>query len=344
MNESQQIGQKRRKRTLTASGDALVSRLQAHIIGQPQAVKAVAPYVRMFQAGLAPEGRPAGVFLFLGPTGTGKTRTVEALAEVLHGSRKSLLRIDCGEYQMDHEVAKLVGAPPGYLGHRETHPVLTQARLAAVTSERCPLSIVLFDEVEKAAPSLTRLLLGILDKASLRLGDNNTVNFERTLIFLTSNVGARTMQRALRPGFGFEHANQVVAAEPERMEKIAIRAAQRSFAPEFLNRVDVAVTYQPLSDTALNEILDLQIRELQEHISSRLGSRAFSLEVPSRVRAFLLKKGVSAEYGAREIRRTVQQHLTQPLAALVADGLVRPGQLVRADLDRSSEHLSLKAA
>src|SRR5688572_23091016 len=166
----------------------------------------IASCVRMYEAGLNPEGRPAGVFLLLGPTGTGKTRTVEALAEVLHGSRRHHLRIDCGEYQMDHEVAKLTGAPPGYLGHRETHPVLTQARLAAVTSQASSISIVLFDEIEKASPSLTRLLLGVLDKASLRLGDNNVVNFERSLIFLTSNVGARGMQEELGPSVGFSRS------------------------------------------------------------------------------------------------------------------------------------------
>src|SRR3954470_23238137 len=145
-------------------------------------------YLYMFQAGLGPEGRPAGVFLLLGPTGTGKTRTVEALAEVLHGSPKNVLRIDCGEFQMDHEVAKLIGAPPGYLGHRETHPILTQQRLTGVTSEHSPLSLVLFDEIEKAAPSMTRVLLGVLDKGTLRLGDNSNVNFEKTLVFLTSNL------------------------------------------------------------------------------------------------------------------------------------------------------------
>ena len=127
-------------------------------------------------AGLAPEGGPVGVFLLLGPTGTGKTRTVEALAEILHGSDKSILRVDCGEFQMEHEVAKLVGAPPGYLGHRETQPMLTQQKLAAVASEDCNLSLVLFDEIEKATPSMTRLLLAVLDKAALRLGDNTTVN------------------------------------------------------------------------------------------------------------------------------------------------------------------------
>src|SRR6476659_240513 len=164
--------------------------LTVRVVGQPQAMTQIVPYVQMHQAGLAPEGRPAGVFLLLGPTGTGKTRTVEALADVLHGTEKHLLRVDCGEFQMEHEVAKLIGAPPGYLGHRETPAMLTQQKLGAVTSESCNLALILFDEIEKAAPSMTRLLLGVLDKALLRLGDNTSVNFERTLIFLTSNLGA----------------------------------------------------------------------------------------------------------------------------------------------------------
>src|SRR4029077_14898565 len=173
--------------------------------------KTIVPYIQMFQAGLAPEGRPVGVFLLLGPTGTGKTRTVEALAEVLHGSAKSLLKIDCGEYQMEHEVAKLIGAPPGYLGHRETQPALTQQKLAAVASEKCGLTLVLFDEIEKAAPSMARLMLGLLDRGILRLGDNSQVNFEKTIIFMTSNLGAREMMREMMPEFGFQSA---AAIEP----------------------------------------------------------------------------------------------------------------------------------
>src|SRR6202790_1080092 len=182
----------------------LTAVLAQKVVGQPVATKTIVPYVQMFQAGLAPEGRPVGVFLLLGPTGTGKTRTVEALAEVLHGSAKNVLKIDCGEYQMEHEVAKLIGAPPGCLGHREPHPVLPQQRLAAVTSDKCALSLVLFDEIEKAAPSLPRLLLGVLDKGVLRLGDNSTVNFEKSLVFLTSNLGAREMMKEINPDFGFQ--------------------------------------------------------------------------------------------------------------------------------------------
>src|SRR5438270_4408599 len=218
--------------------DDMGAAMARKIIGQPDAVNGIIPFIRMFQAGLAPEGQPAGVFLLLGPTGTGKTRTVEALAEVLHGTARHVLRIDCGEFQMEHEVAKLIGAPPGYLGHRETHPILTQQRLLAATSERSPLSLVLLDEIEKAAPSMTRILLGILDKGTLRLGDNSNVNFERSLIFLTSNLGARQMANALNPAFGLCSCTPPQADLGRKLERIGTAAVRRRFSPEFVNRID----------------------------------------------------------------------------------------------------------
>src|ERR1700704_3012435 len=208
----------------------LATQLSRKVVGQPAAGEIIIPYIQMFQAGLAPEGRPVGVFLLLGPTGTGKTKTVEALAEVIHGSEKNLLKVDCGEFQMEHEVAKLIGAPPGYLGHRETQPILTQQKLNSVTSEKSALSIVLFDEIEKAAPSMTRLLLGILDKATLRLGDNNVVNFEKSLIFLTSNLGARNMMKELNPEFGFGGALGMPTGDKRgKLESIAMNAVRRQF-------------------------------------------------------------------------------------------------------------------
>ncbi|HYO81823.1 MAG TPA: AAA family ATPase [Bryobacteraceae bacterium] len=333
-----------RTRRVGNAADGLLSQLTERVIGQPQAMTAIAPYVRMYEAGLNPEGRPAGVFLLLGPTGTGKTRTVEALAEVLHGNARNLIRIDCGEYQLEHETAKLVGAPPGYLGHRETHPVLTQARLAAVTTQHSSLSLVLFDEVEKAAPSMTRLMLGMLDKATLRLGDNNIVNFERSLIFMTSNVGAAGMQALLDRSFGFGgEATSADNAAPQ-LDRIALNAARKAFAPEFLNRVDAIVSYQPLSPNSLEQILDLQLQDLQNHIDSRLGDRAFRVDITPRGRKFLLGNGASIEYGAREIKRAVHKHLTQRLAVLVTEGSIRPGARVRADHGDATDQLSLKAA
>ena len=226
----------------------LTSVLSQKVVGQPAATRVIVPYIQMFQAGLAPEGRPVGVFLLLGPTGTGKTKTVEALAEVLHGSEKNVLKVDCGEFQMEHEVAKLIGAPPGYLGHRETQPMLTQQKLNAVTSEKCNLSLVLFDEIEKAAPSMTRLLLGVLDKGVLRLGDNSTVNFEKSLVFLTSNLGAREMMREINPEFGFQSVKSSERSDlTSKLQNIALVAVRKRFSPEFVNRIDCIITYQPLT-------------------------------------------------------------------------------------------------
>jgi ATP-dependent Clp protease ATP-binding subunit ClpA len=326
----------------TAPLDDQLAQLEQRLVGQNDALGRILPYVHMHQAGLAPENRPVGVFLLLGPTGTGKTRTVEVLAESLHGSDRTLLRVDCGEFQMEHEVAKLIGAPPGYLGHRETQPMLNQQKLNAATSEHSNLSIVLFDEIEKAATSLQRLLLGVLDKATLKLGDNSSVNFERSLIFMTSNLGAKAMMRELTPDFGFEA--MLPRDRPDlsgKLQKIGLSAVRRKFSPEFVNRIDSVVTYQPLSAQALAAIIEHQLADLQQHINKRLGPRAFRIATTRAARAFLLRVGTSTEYGARELKRTVLRHITQPLAQMVASGRVDPGSRVTVDAEPGGEGLRL---
>ncbi len=310
----------------------LAARFEKLLVGQAGAGKQILPFLQMYQAGLSPENRPAGVFLLLGPTGTGKTRTVEALAEAMHGSSRNLLRVDCGEFQMEHEVAKLMGAPPGYLGHRETQPLLSQARLNAVASERCPLSILLLDEIEKAAPSMMRILLGVLDRGQLRLGDNNLVSLERTIIFMTSNLGAESMQRELAPTMGFGAMVSAPEQMLQRLEAIGLAAAKKKFSPEFMNRIDAVVTYSPLDDEAIDAILTLQLRQIQEHIQCRLANRAFRIHVSPKLRRFLVAKGVSREYGARELKRTIQRFVLQPLSIVVTSGQAYPGSLVTLDL------------
>jgi ATP-dependent Clp protease ATP-binding subunit ClpA len=336
--------QGRAKKPASDPIEDLVTALSRKVVGQPAATKVIVPYIQMFQAGLAPEGRPVGVFLLLGPTGTGKTKTVEALAEVLHGSEKNVLKVDCGEFQLEHEVAKLIGAPPGYLGHRETQPVLTQQKLNAVTSEKCSLSLVLFDEIEKAAPSMTRLLLGVLDKGALRLGDNSTVNFEKSLVFLTSNLGAREMMHEINPEFGFQ---SVKGGERTgltgKLQSIGMVSVRKRFSPEFVNRIDCIITYQPLSPEALSAILDLQMTDLQNHVNTRLGSRSFTLEISLDARQFLLEKGSSPEYGARELNRTIHRFLTQPLATLVAANQVSPGAKVLVEVAGNRDKLNIQS-
>jgi len=320
----------------------LVTLLSQKVVGQSAATKAIVPYVYMYQSGLAPAGRPAGVFLLLGPTGTGKTKTVEAIAELLHGNEKKILKIDCGEFQMEHETAKLVGAPPGYLGHRETTPMLTQQQLKEVTSRECDLALVLFDEIEKAAHSITKLLLGILDKGTLRLGDNTTVDFEKSLIFFTSNLGAREMMKEINPNIGFQSATAKSQTDLKtRLESIALGAVRKRFSPEFVNRIDAVVTYNPLDAEAIETILEHDLRALQDHVNLRLGERYFSIDVTQEAKQFLLHKGVSQEYGARELKRTIHRQLTQPLATMVARGEILPGAQVSVSLNDASKSLSI---
>src|SRR4051794_32642126 len=345
ITEKPKNSQNRNKKQSADLVEDLDAVLSQKVVGQPAATKVIVPYIQMYQAGLAPEGRPVGIFLLLGPTGTGKTKTVEALAEVLHGSEKNVLKVDCGEFQMEHEVAKLIGAPPGYLGHRETQPMLTQQKLNAVTSERCSLSLVLFDEIEKAAPSMTRLLLGVLDKGLLRLGDNSTVNFEKSLVFLTSNLGAREMMREINPDFGFQSVKPTERVDlTSKLQNIALVSVRKRFSPEFVNRIDCIITYQPLTIESLSTILDQHIIDLQDHVNTRLGNRSFTLDVPFETRQFLLTKGTSSEYGARELNRTIHRFLTQPLATMVATNQVNPGARVWVEVDQTAEKLNIRSA
>jgi ATP-dependent Clp protease ATP-binding subunit ClpA len=335
----------RPRKQISEPAEDLTSILSSKVVGQPNVINVIVPYIEMFQAGLAPENRPVGVFLLLGPTGTGKTRTVEALAETLHGSSRNVLKIDCGEFQMEHEVAKLIGAPPGYLGHRETQPMLSQQKLTSVTTDNCGLSLVLFDEIEKAAPSLTRLLLGVLDRGVLRLGDNSVVNFEKSLVFLTSNLGAKEMMREINPDFGFQSATVSGTREDltQKLQGIALVSVRKKFSPEFINRIDHVITYRPLDAESFSAITDHEVANLQNHVNTRLGTRCFTIEVPFETRQWLIERGTSPEYGARELKRTIHKHLTQPLATLVAKNQIEPGARVRIEINPDQQSLSLRA-
>ena len=326
----------------SGAGERLATLLGGKVVGQPTALQTILPSIHLHRSGLAPEGRPVGAFLLLGPTGTGKTRTVEAIAEVLHGSARAVLRIDCGEFQSDHEIAKLIGAPPGYVGHFESKPRLSAENLDKVRSEGSDLALILFDEVEKAAPAMAPLLLSLLDRATLTLGNGDEVDFTRTLIFFTSNLGAREMMEEIRPHLGFDTGEIRSPAELRgRLEGISRRAAEKHFPPEFLNRIDQIVTYRPLDAASLVAILENHVLELQRHVHTRLGRRSFEIEVAPAARYFMIDRGTSLEYGARELRRVIHKHLTQPVAEMVANGRIEPGNVVTVDLDESGEGFEL---
>jgi ATP-dependent Clp protease ATP-binding subunit ClpB len=319
--------------------------LRRKIVGQDQAVDKVTEIYQMFLAGLNAPGRPVGNLLFLGPTGSGKTRVVEALAESLFGDARACIKIDCAEFQHSHEIAKLIGSPPGYLGHRETHPLLTQEALNQWHTDKLKLSILLFDEIEKASDSLWQLLLGILDKATLTLGDNRRVDLSQCIIIMTSNLGAGEMTNLVDGGMGFAtQATEVDAKLDEKISRTAVEAARRKFTPEFMNRIDRVVVFKTLRAEHLSQILEIELGMVQQRVLQAAGANQFVFNCTSKVKEFLLQEGTDPRYGARHLKRAIERNIVFPLANLVATGQVKLGDFVRIDLTGESHLTFVKEA
>jgi ATP-dependent Clp protease ATP-binding subunit ClpB len=307
-------------------------RLKRKVVGQHEAAQAIVDLYQVFCAHLNPSSRPTGNLLFLGPTGTGKTRVVEATAEVLFGDPRAVIKVDCAEFQHSHEIAKLIGSPPGYLGHRETHPQITQEALAQYHTDKLKISFLLFDEIEKASDALWQLLLGILDKATLTLGDNRRVDLSQTMIFMTSNLGGGEITELMTRGMGF--APEVPAdARPRLDEKVgrtATEAAKRKFAPEFMNRIDKVVVFDPLRSEQLEQILDVELGMVQQRVLETAKGR-FLISVTQSAREFLLREGTDMKYGARHLKRAIERHMVYPLARLLATDQLNAGDMLLID-------------
>jgi ATP-dependent Clp protease ATP-binding subunit ClpB len=312
--------------------------LRRKIVGQEVALEKVVEIYQMFLAGLNAPSRPIGNFLFLGPTGSGKTRIVEAMAETLFGDPKAVIKIDCAEFQHSHEIAKLIGSPPGYLGHRETHPLLTQEALNQFHTDKLKLTLLLFDEIEKASDSLWQLLLGILDKATLTLGDNRRVDLSACMIFMTSNLGAGEMSDLITGGRGFvaqEMTSIVDNKMDDKLTRTAIDAARRKFSPEFMNRIDKTVVFKMLRPEHLEQILEIELGMVQQRILQATGNSQFVFSCTPAVKKFLLSEGTDPKYGARHLKRSIEKNIVFPLANLVATGQIKLGDFIR--IDRTAE-------
>ena len=338
------------KRKLIALDPTCKSAVAAHfetglrnrVVGQDRAIRGITSLYQVFQAGLTNSTRPLGSMLFLGPTGSGKTHVVEAAAEVLFGDRNAVIKIDCAEFQHSHEIAKLIGSPPGYLGHRETSPLLTQENLEKYRTERDPFTLVLFDEIEKASDALWQLLLGMLDKATLTLGDNRRVDFSQTMIFMTSNLGAKEMSDLITGSIGFAPSKGGSMAAEELDQKIyrtASEAARRKFSPEFMNRIDKIVVFRSLKHQELCQILDLELKLVQRRVDEGTGAR-FLISVTDSAREFLLSEGIEYRYGARHLKRAIERFLVNPLANLSATGQLRLGDVVVVDMNEETQKLA----
>jgi ATP-dependent Clp protease ATP-binding subunit ClpB len=308
--------------------------LRRRIVGQDAAIEKVTEIYQMFLAGLNAPGRPVGSLLFLGPTGSGKTRVVEAMAEALFGDPRACIKIDCAEFQHSHEIAKLIGSPPGYLGHRETHPLLTQEALNQWHTEKLKLTVLLFDEIEKASDALWQLLLGILDKATLTLGDNRRVDFSHCVIVLTSNLGAAEMNEMINGAMGFHRPSALIDVHiDEKITRTAQEAARRKFSPEFMNRIDKMVVFKMLKPEHLEQILEIELGMVQQRVLQSSGNNQFVFSCTQRLKEFLIEQGTDAKYGARHLKRAIEKNIVFPLANLVATAQVKLGDFVRIDLN-----------
>ncbi|MDQ6787392.1 MAG: AAA family ATPase [Acidobacteriota bacterium] len=317
-------------------------KLSAFIVGQERAVRRMSGLFQIYLAGMNNPARPIGTMLFLGPTGSGKTRVVEAAASVLFGEPHAVVKIDCAEFQHSHEIAKLIGSPPGYLGHRETSPMLTQENLDKAHTEDTKITFVLFDEIEKASDALWQLLLGILDKATLTLGDNRRVDFSKTVVIMTSNLGAREMSDMISGGIGFAPAKNGKNADDNEIDakiyRTALEAAKRKFSPEFMNRIDKVVVFRSLKEHHLRRILDIELNGVQDRITESAGTK-FVFECTDAAKEFLLSEGIDLKYGARHLKRAIERFLVYPLSNLVATQQVETGDLVTVDFDKKDEKL-----
>jgi ATP-dependent Clp protease ATP-binding subunit ClpB len=320
--------------------DDLENRLHHLVIGQDEAIHQIVRAYQTYVAGLSPAGRPIGNFLFLGPTGSGKTRIVEATAESLLKNSRAVIKIDCAEFQHSHEIAKLIGSPPGYLGHRETHALLSQEALNQHHTDTTKLSFVLFDEIEKASDALWNLLLGILDKGTLTLGDNRQVDFSAAMVFLTSNLGAAEMSSLMTPRLGF-HApsfdgpscNGTLSA---RISRTGVEAARRKFTPEFINRLDNIVVFKSLGREELRRIVNIELEMVQQRIQTAAASGPFLVNVTDSAKEFLLMEGTDVRYGARHLKRAIERLLVQPLSNLMASGQIHRGDCIRVSHQEGS--------
>jgi ATP-dependent Clp protease ATP-binding subunit ClpB len=293
-------------------------RLRQRVVGQEDALARVANAVRRSRAGLSDAKRPIGSFIFLGPTGVGKTELARALAEFLFDDEKLMIRIDMSEYMEKHTVSRLIGAPPGYVGYEEGGQLTEQVR-------RHPYSVILFDEIEKAHPDVFNVLLQILEDGRLTDGKGRTVDFRNTVLVMTSNVGSTAIY-------------ELAGKDPERARKEAMEALRQAFRPEFINRIDEIVIFNPLGKEQLERIVGL----LLKNVEKLLAERQITLELTPAANELLLREGYDPAYGARPLRRTIQRLIPDPLALQILEGKVLPGNHIHVDRDSKKDAMKFE--
>ncbi len=293
----------------------LEENLHKRVIGQNEAVSAVAKAIRRGRVGLTDPNRPTGSFLFLGPTGVGKTELAKALAEAMFGNEDAMIRIDMSEFMESHSVAKLIGSPPGYVGYDEGGQLTEKVR-------RKPYSVILFDEMEKAHPDVMNMLLQILEDGRLTDSQGRTVNFKNTIIIMTSNVGAKLITDKNKLGFANDKSAEDEKQEYENIKKEVLAELKKQFRPEFINRIDDIIVFHKLNNEDINKIMEIMLKQVQK----RLELQNYKVEIDDSAKELIAKKGVDNNYGARPLRRSIQNMLEDKIAEAILDGIIKPGK------------------
>jgi ATP-dependent Clp protease ATP-binding subunit ClpB len=318
---------------------AIRKTLERKVVGQQEGINALVDIIEKYHAKLHDKNRPIGSALFLGPTGSGKTRLVESFCAAIGQSEHSCVKIDCGEFQHSHEIAKLIGSPPGYLGHRETPPRLKQNVIDALFTPDYGLAVIFFDEIEKASDSLWHLLLGILDKAKVTCGDSSVTDFSNTIILMTSNAGSSEMDRILNGG-GLGFAVPSIGVDEAKIADIGISAAKTKFTPEFINRLDRMVAFHTLSKAQIERVCDLEIEAIQTNILMHSHNILF-LKISPAAKKALIEEGYDPKYNGRNIRRTIEKRIELPVARIIASELTKPGSELLVDYKRGEYQFGL---
>ena len=306
--------------------------LHQRVIGQEEAVNAVSKAVRRAHSGIKDAKRPIGSFLFLGPTGVGKTELAKALAEALFDDENAMVRIDMSEYMEKFAVSRLVGAPPGYVGYDEGGQLTEAVR-------RKPYSVILLDEIEKAHPDVFNILLQVLDDGRLTDSQGRVVDFKNTVIIMTSNLGSQAIMNSKNLGFtSVEEDDNKAEADYETMKRKVMDNLKKAFRPEFLNRIDDIVVFHPLTADELKQIVGIMTNDLRK----RLADRDLSLEFSDAALSELAKDGYDPEYGARPLRRAIQNKIEDPLADALLSGQYQDGDTIKVDLDDNNQFIFTK--
>jgi ATP-dependent Clp protease ATP-binding subunit ClpC len=299
------------------------------IVGQDEAIDAISKAVRRARAGLKDPRRPIGSFIFLGPTGVGKTELTKVLAEFMFGSEDALIQLDMSEFMERHTVARLTGAPPGYVGYEDAGQLTEALR-------RRPYSIVVFDEIEKAHPETFNMLLQIMEEGHLSDARGRRVDFRNAIIIMTSNVGAEMIKKGTTLGFGLPSGEGGEEQDYQEMRKNVMEHLRRAFRPEFLNRVDATIVFRALTKEEIADIVDLEMKKVNE----RLAERAMSLTITDAARTYLADKGYDPDYGARPLRRLITSLVEDKLSDVILAGSIKLGSTVRVDYDTDKDELT----